>query len=85
MTVPTMFFSDWRERCGESLGVTSADYSERGNRTTAHLTEKQLRDLLDDAAHYADTSGDYWDVGPINRSAKRTLAAIKKQVQWSPR
>lgn len=66
----------WPEEEGHLL-----NQRESGHYIWLDLTEPQVKDLLDDAEYYGDTTGDWWDesVRPLNNSAKRVAAAIKKQ------
>ena len=75
--VPQLFWRDHIKR--QNLPAEHEKTS--GHSVWLTLTEAALQDLKQDAEYYAEWEGwDYYDNRRVVDSARRTLAAIKKQV-----
>lgn len=83
-TVAAYFAEDWFDRFRETDTIPdpeAVNVRGKGRMVLMDLTPDEVADLLDDARHYADDDGSYWDesVRPLCRSAARVVAALIKQ------
>lgn len=80
--LPATFTNDYAARCLDELTGDHVRFVRDGQRIVyIRLTPAEASDLLADARHYADMTGDYWDesVKPLCKSAARVVAALARQ------